>query len=157
VSAPRLLLVFHALTAGGRCARLAQALEHGALGIEPAIEWRRIEALQGGVEDLLWANGVLFCTTENFGYMSGGLKHFFDRSFYPAQGRVQGLPYAIVISAGNDGSGAVRAIQRIAAGFPLKEVQPPLIVRQDEDLDAACRRAAELGATMAAGLAFGLY
>src|SRR3546814_19165898 len=68
-------------------------------------------------------------TPENFGYMSGLLKDFFDRTYYPAEGKTVGLPYAVLISAGNDGSGAARAIERIATGYGWRAVAEPLIVK----------------------------
>lgn len=117
----------------------------------------RVErAHDAGPEDLLWADGLLLGTPENFGYMSGALKDFFDRTFYEVEGRLSPLPYALLISAGNDGTGAVRAINRIANGYPLVAVQEPLISRGEPDADtlARCR---ELGMTLAAGLALGMF
>jgi multimeric flavodoxin WrbA len=113
-------------------------------------------ALEAGVADLLWAQGLLIGTPEHFGYMSGAVKDFMDRTFYPAEGRVEALPYALFVSAGNDGTGAVNSIERIALGYKWKRVAEPLIVRGDpkpEDLER-CR---ELGQTFAAGLAYGVF
>jgi multimeric flavodoxin WrbA len=84
-------------------------------------------ARDAGPDDLLWAHALLLGTPENFGDMSGALKDFFDRTFYPVEGRIQSLPYAVFIGASNDGSGALRAIRRIANGYPLQEVQEPVI------------------------------
>ena len=88
--------------------------------------------------------------------MSGAMKDFLDRTFYPVEGKILSLPYAVFISAGNDGSGALRAIRRIANGYPFTEVQEPLITQgslSDENLS----RAEELGMTLAAGLDAGIY
>ena len=88
--------------------------------------------------------------------MSGALKDFFDRTFYPAQGRIRGLPYALFVKAGNDGTGAVTSVERIARGYPLTRVAEPLIVRGEvtrEDLE----RCEELGQTLAAGLTLGIF
>jgi multimeric flavodoxin WrbA len=115
-----------------------------------------IRAQEAGPNDLLWAHGVLLGTPENFGYMSGGLKDFLDRTFYPVEGRLPPLPYAAFVSAGNDGAGALRAIRRIVGGFPLIEVQEPVVVvgpPGPDDLDR-CR---ELGLALAAGLDAGIY
>jgi hypothetical protein len=81
---------------------------------------------------------------------------FFARVFYPLQQRVQGLPYAVFLSAGNDGRGALAQIERIVAGFPLRQVAAPVIVRGAVD-DAAEARCAELGEAVAAGLALGIF
>jgi hypothetical protein len=87
--------------------------------------------------------------------MAGAIKDFFDRTFYPVQGRVDALPYAIFVSAGNDGTGAVTSIERIALGYRWKQCAEPLIVK-GEPSDTDRRRCAELGQTLAAGLALGV-
>ncbi|MFM7734905.1 MAG: flavodoxin family protein [Alphaproteobacteria bacterium] len=149
----RLLVVYH--SQGGRLARLADAVLAGAAR-EEGVEVRAVRALEAGIDDLLGADAVLFGTPENFGTMSGGLKDFFDRTFYPAQGRVDGKPYAIFVVAGNDGTGAVSSIERIARGYPLREVAEPIVVR-GEPGDDDVLRCEELGQALAAGLALGIY
>ena len=96
---------------------MAQAVLRGARRT-PEVETRLKMALRAGLDDLLWAQGLVLGTPENFGYMSGALKNFLDRTYYPAQGKVDGLPYAVFISAGNDGRGALSGIERIARGYP---------------------------------------
>ncbi len=151
----RLLIVYH--SAGGGTAAMAEAVLAGAA--DPQIEGvqaRMMRAFDAGPDDLLAAQGLLLGTPENFGYMSGALKDFFDRTFYAVEGKLQPLPCAIFISAGNDGLGALQAIRRIAPGYPLLEVQEPVIARGDvteADLDA-CR---DLGMALAAGLEAGIY
>lgn len=150
-----LLVVYHSKT--GRNRRLAEAVAAGATHPDIAgIEVRLLTAQGAGPDDLLRADAVVLGTPENFGYMSGALKDFFDRTFYEVEGRLKPLPCAIVIGAGNDGSGALRAIRRIIGGYPLREVQPEIIVRGDpreQDLER-CR---ELGMAMAAGLEAGIW
>jgi multimeric flavodoxin WrbA len=149
----RLLVVYH--SQGGGLQRMADAVVRGA-SREQGVEVHALRAAAAGLDDLLWAEAVLFGTPENFGYMSGALKDFFDRTFYPAQGRVRGIPYAIFVKAGNDGTGAVSSIERIARGYPLRPVADPVIARgelSDDDL-ARCE---ELGQTLAAGLALGIF
>ncbi len=149
----QLLVVYHSQT--GRTERLVGAAVEGCR--DPAIEGVAtacLRALEAGPEDLIGADGLLVATPENFGYLAGAMKDFFDRTYYPAQGRVEGLPFAVIISAGNDGSGALRALRRIASGFPLREVQEPVIVR-GEPADPDLRRCRELGMTLAAALELG--
>jgi multimeric flavodoxin WrbA len=120
------------------------------------VEVRVLRAADAGPEDLLWADGLLLGTPENFGYLSGALKDFLDRTFYEVEGKLTPLPYAMFVSAGNDGTGAVRAMERIANGYPFLAVQAPLIARgtpTPEDLDS-CR---ELGQAMAMGLEMGIF
>jgi hypothetical protein len=149
----RLLVLFH--SQGGSLARMTDAIVRGASRVDD-VAVRVVRALEGGLDDLLWAQAVLFGTPENFGYMSGALKDFFDRTFYPAQGKVSGLPYALFVKAGNDGSGAVTSIERIVRGYPLRAVAEPLVVR-GEVTDADLVRCEELGETIAAGLSLGIY
>ena len=120
------------------------------------METRFHRAREAGPDDLLWADGLLLGTPENFGYMSGALKDFLDRTFYEVEGRIQPLPCAVFISAGNDGTGALRAIRRIANGYPFIEVQEPVIV-QGEVTSDDLTRCEELGLALAAGLEAGIY
>jgi multimeric flavodoxin WrbA len=111
-----LLIVYHSQT--GRTQLMAEAVLRGARR-EEGVEARLLRAFTAGIDDLLWANGLLLGTPENFGYMSGAMKDFLDRTYYPAQGKVHGMPYAVFVSCGNDGRGAVSNIERIARGYPL--------------------------------------
>ena len=151
---PRLLIVYHSQT--GNTKAMAEAARQGAT--DPLIEGVDVQlktVAEAGPEDLLAAQGLLLGTPENFGYMSGGMKDFLDRTFYPVEGKLRPLPYAVFISAGNDGEGALRAIRRIAGGYPFLEVQEPVIARGDVARHLpACR---ELGMTLAAGLEAGVY
>ena len=149
----RLLVVFH--TQSGNTGRLADAVLAGARLVTKT-ETVCLRAFDAGVSDLLQADGLLIGTPENFGYMSGALKDFFDRTYYPCEGKLVGLPYAVFVSAGNDGTGAVREIGRIANGYGWKTVAEALIVRR-EITPADLERARELGEAMAAGLAMGVF
>ena len=152
----RHLLLIYGGHAGGRTHEMAEAVGRGVAELDQEIELRSLPALQAGVDDLLRADGLLIGTPEHFGYMSGAVKDFFDRTFYPVEGKVEALPYAVFVSAGNDGSGAVSSIERIALGYKWKRVAEPLIVK-GEVTDEARRRCFELGETMAAGLAMGVF
>jgi hypothetical protein len=150
----KLLLVYSSQT--GRTEALKDAACAGIYEFADEIELRVLRALDAGIADLLWAEGLLIGTPENFGYLSGAVKDFLDRTYYPAEGKVDGLPWAMFVAAGNDGTGAVRALERIATGYRWKRVAEPLIVRGETDA-AALEAARELGRTMAAGLAYGAF
>lgn len=148
-----LLIIYH--TQSGATRRLARAVLEGA-GTEPAVQSRLLLAMEASLEDLLWCDAVIFGSPENLGYLSGGIKDFFDRTFYPAQPYQLNLPYGVFISAGNDGSGAVRQLQRIVKGYPLKAVADPVIVKGVPD-EVGVERCEELGATFAAALDLGIF
>ena len=148
-----LLVIYHSQS--GNTRQLVTALAEG-VARESQVRLRLLPALEAGIAELREADGVVFATPENLGYMSGALKDFFDRTYYPAQPLQLGLPYALVISAGNDGSGAVREIDRILRGYPMKPVAEPVIVRGDVD-EPALERCRELGEAMAAGVDMGMF
>lgn len=149
----RLLIIYHSQS--GNTEKMARAVNKGAT-CEPEVEVRLMTAMEAGVDDLLNCDAVIFGSPENFGYLSGGLKDFFDRSFYPAEPYQLNIAYGFFVSAGNDGSGAVRQLERIVKGYPLRKVNEPLIVRGElsEEILLQCE---ELGATFAVALSMGIY
>lgn len=134
---------------------MANAVLHGARAEEiEDVEVRMLRAFDAGVDDLLWAEALILGTPENFGYMSGGMKDFLDRTFYPCEGKLEGMPYAVFISASNDGTGAVNAIERIANGYAFRRIQQPLIARGEITAEHL-QKCGELGMAVAAGLEIG--
>ena len=160
-----LLIIYHSMTGG--TLQLAQAAARGAR-TESGVQVRLLHAAQAGPDDVLAADGYLFATPENLAAMAGLMKDFFDRCYYPALDRIQGRPYATLICAGSDGSNAARQIERIATGWRLKAAAPALIVCTHAQTPEAIlapkqiavdelQRAEEYGATIAAGLAMGVF
>lgn len=153
----KLLIVYHSQS--GSTQSMAEAVLKGTAhpDIEQSdVEVRFLKAKAANLEDLLWCDGLILGTPENFGYMSGALKDFFDRTFYAAEGKVEGLPYCLFVKAGNDGSGAVNSIHRIVNGYSFREVQAPLL-HSGEVTEEALRDCQTLGMTMAAGLIAGIF
>ena len=149
----RLLIVAHAPSPN--TARLRDAVVEAAAGIE-GVDVRALSPFEAGPTDVKEAQAVILGTTENLGYMSGALKDFFDRIYYPCLEETQGLPCALYIRAGHDGTGARRGVESILTGLRWRLVQEPLTCRGDWD-EAFAGQCEELGAAMAAGLEAGVF
>ncbi|MEF9482403.1 flavodoxin family protein [Ralstonia sp. 1B3] len=160
-----LLIVYHSMTGGTR--QMAEAAQAGAAE-EGGVTVRLLHAAQAGPDDVLAADGYLFATPENLAAISGQLKDFFDRCYYPALDRINGRPYACLVCAGSDGQNAVRQIERIATGWRLKPVAEPIIVCTHAQTPEAILAPKQLGAddlerccavgqAMAIGLALGVF
>lgn len=119
-------------------------------------------------EDLLTSDGYLFASPENLASLSGAMKEFFDRCYYPVLGKLEGRPYAQMICAGSDGENAVRQLARIATGWRLRAVQSPLIICTHAQTEAEIlaektisetdlEKCRALGSALAAGLAMGVF
>ena len=151
----RLLIIAHGPSENTK--RLGDAVHRGAQGPEFAtVEAKLLAPLEAGPQDVLAAQAIVLGTTENLGYMSGALKDFFDRVYYPCLELTQGLPYALYIRARHDGTGTRRAVESIATGLRWRAVQEPLLCRGEfrEEFVARCE---ELGQLMAAGLDAGIF
>ncbi|MFG6159953.1 flavodoxin family protein [Halomonas sp. 1390] len=151
---PRLLIVAHAPSPNTQ--RLCEAAARGAR--HPDIEQVEVVVrppLEAGPEDVWACDAILLGTTENLGYMSGALKDFFDRSYYPVLEEKQGLPCALYVRAGHDGTGTRRAVESIVKGLRWKWVQAPLILH-GEWQEGFVDQVEELGMAMAAGLESGI-
>lgn len=158
-----LLIIWHSRTGGSR--QMAQAATDAALA-EGEVTFKRASGV--GPDDLLNAGGYIFCCPENLAAISGEMKEFFDRCYYPVLGKIEGRPYALMVCAGSDGENAVRQIARIATGWRLKQVQEPLIVntksQTPEEIlaektipEAELDKCREIGAALAAGMAMGVF
>ena len=160
-----LLIVYHSMTGG--TLQMVQAAARGA-NAEDDVRVSLKHAAAAGIADVLEADAYVFATPENLAAMSGMLKDFFDRTYYAALERISGRPYATLICAGTDGGNAAQQIARIATGWRLQPVAEPFIVRtraqETQQILAAKQISAadlatceELGATLAAGTALGIY
>lgn len=158
-----LLIVYHSKTGGSR-----QMAEAAALAAQEEAPTTLKTASEAGPEDLLRADGYIFCAPENLAAIAGVMKDFYDRCYYPVLGRIEGRPYAQMICAGSDGENAMRQTARIAQGWRLKEAQPPLIIcthaQTPEEIlaektipDAQLALCRDMGAAIAAGLSMGVF
>jgi hypothetical protein len=155
MTARRLLIVAHVPSDNTRALR--DAVVRGATvdeieGVEVVVR----TPFEAGPEDVIAAGAIILGTTENLGYMSGALKDFFDRTYYPCLERTQGLPYALYIRAGHDGTGTRRGVETIVTGLRWRAVAEPLVCRGKWQ-DAFVGQCEELGTLVAAGLEAGVF
>ena len=160
-----LLIVWHSRTGGTR--QMAEAATRGARS-ESGVDVRLVAATDADGPDLLTADGYIFACPENLAALAGQMKEFFDRTYYAVLDGINGRPYATLICAGSDGENAARQIARIVTGWRLRAVADPLIVcthaQTPETILAPkqigaddLERCREIGATLAAGLAAGIF
>jgi multimeric flavodoxin WrbA len=158
----KLLIVWHSMTGG------SEALARAALAGAAEVEVQLLRAGDATGDDMLDADGYLFVFPENLAAISGVMKAFFDRCYYPCLGQIEGRPYALLVCAGSDGSNAVRQAERIATGWRLKKIadsqiaftyaQTPEAILAPKIISAAdLQKARETGAALATGLALGIY
>ncbi|ACV07002.1 flavodoxin family protein [Kytococcus sedentarius] len=157
----RLLLVHHspsATTTALTDAVLGGARDDAIEGVEVHVR----PALEATAEEVLAADAVLLGTSANFGYMSGALKHFFDRTFLDIGGGLgtdggatgghestRTIPYGLYVHGRYDLTGAVRSVESIVSALPWRRAAPVLEVLGDLG-PTALEQAHELGATLAA-------
>lgn len=156
-----LAIIWHSRTGAARAMAAAASAGAGA-GV------MLLAADKADPDQLLNAAGFLFVCPENLGAMSGAMKEFFDRSYYPLLGQIEGRPYATAIAAGSDGRGAQAQIDRIVTGWRLRRVAEPLIInlgaQSPEAILAAkqlgqdqLQQCRELGAALGEGLRLGVF
>lgn len=150
-----ILIVYH--SQGGNTLSMAQEVARGAASI-PNIRVLLKKAGETQAKDLLDCDGLILGSPEYFGYMAGALKDLFDRTYEELRGhpRILRKPYAVFISAGNDGQGALRSIERICIGYQFRKVQPALVAKGPitREILVRCR---ELGQAIAAGCEAGIF
>ncbi len=161
-----LVIIWHSRTGAARA--MAAAASEAAQTAEPAFPVRMIAAVAATPADLRSASGAIFCCPENLATMSGEMKAFFDRCYYPLLGQIEGRAYGAMIAAGSDGSGALQQMERILKGWRMRSVVDPVIINTsaqtmaeilaEKQLSPAslspCRN---MGAAMASGLAMGVF
>jgi multimeric flavodoxin WrbA len=161
----RLAIIWHSRTGGSKA--LATAAADGAADTE-AVETTLRAANETLPDDLLAADAYLFVFPENLAAISGEMKAFFDRCYYPCLGKIEGRPYAIIVCAGSDGSNAVRQAERIATGWRLRKVADSLIICTNAQTPEAILapkdiepqhlvQAREMGCALAEGMALGVF
>ena len=161
----RLAIIWDSMTGGAKALALAAAEgSRGTIGVQVQL----LAARDADAHNLLDSDGYLFAFPENLAAISGVMKAFFDRTYYPCLGQIEGRPFAVIVCAGSDGSNAVREVERIATGWRLRKVADSIIVcthaQTPEAILAAkvipeadLQDARALGAAMAEGLSLGVF
>ena len=171
-SMKKILIVHHSASGGTRA--MVRAFCDGA-NETAVINVVTRSAEVASAQELQDADALILATPENFGYMAGSLKAFFDRTFYACMADttddgggsaslLSGRAYSVMVCAGNDGTGAMLSVERIVSGWRMRKAHSGVIARRiggeagssrgalrSEDLEA-CR---ELGQLFAEGLAIG--
>ncbi|MDD1759030.1 MAG: NAD(P)H-dependent oxidoreductase [Methanothrix sp.] len=136
----RVLIVYHTLS--GNTEKMAKAFEDGAKSV-PGTDVVLKKAFDATLEDLLDSDAIALGSADYFSYIAGALKDFFDRTYYPSQGKVTGKPYAAFATGGRDGEKALEGLDRICGSFKFKKTVDGVAVAgapTSEDL-ARCKEA----------------
>ena len=146
----------------------SEALARAAFAGAMEVDARLLHAGDVTAADMLATDGYLFVFPENLAAISGVMKAFFDRLYYPCLGQIEGRAFAVIVCAGSDGSNAVRQVERIATGWRLRKVTDSMIIcthAQTREAimafktisEADLQKAHETGAALAAGLKLGIF
>ncbi|MFN4227916.1 MAG: flavodoxin family protein [Candidatus Ratteibacteria bacterium] len=120
----KVLVVYYTL--GGNTEKAAEFIKKGieSEGVEVVMK----KGVDATCEDLLNCDGLVIGSPDYFSYMAGGLKDFFDRTYYPSKGKVEGKPYFAFLTHGGGGK-AIESIEKIAATFKFKKVIEPILIK----------------------------
>jgi multimeric flavodoxin WrbA len=160
-----LTIIWHSMTGGAQA--LAKAVADGARA-GGNVTVQLIPAADAHPAALLGADGFIFAFPENLAAISGVMKAFFDRAYYPCLGQIEGRPYALIVCAGSDGRNAVAQAERIATGWRVRKVAESMIICTHAQTPEAIlapkvigesdlAKARELGTAMAEGLVLGVF
>lgn len=140
----RILIVYH--SQGGNTRIAADLVAKGALSVE-GTDVQVKEGLEATIDDLLNCDGVAVGSPDYFSYMAGGLKDFFDRTYYPTKGKVTDKPCGIFLTHGGGGR-AVESLKSICRSFKFAVVAEPVLVKDQPDAEAE-KQLMSLGKTLA--------
>ncbi len=138
----KVLIVYHTLS--GNTEKMAKAFAEGARSV-PGTDAVLKRALDASLEDLLGCDAIAFGSADYFSYIAGALKDFFDRTYYPSQGKVAGKPYAAFATGGRGGDTALAVLDRLCGAFKLKKAVDSISISgaPSSDALAKCESAGE--------------
>lgn len=138
----KILIVYYSL--GGNTKEASEAVAMGCR--EEGAEVILKTGLEADENDLLLCDGIAIGTPDYFSYMAGGLKDFFDRTFYPTMGKVTDKPVVIFVTHGGGGK-AVKSVEDICRSFKFKKVAEPVLIKGKPDKEGI-EKLKELGRTL---------
>jgi len=142
----KILVIYHTLS--GNTEKMANAVAEGAksvAGTEVAVK----KAFDVTLDDLIGCDGVAFGSADYFSYISGAVKDFFDRTFYPSRGKVDGKPCVVFGTGGGGGDKVVGILENICYNaFKLKKVADS-ISASGKISDSDLRECSEAGKKLA--------
>ena len=128
----KILIVFHSQSGNTKAAaELVAQAARDVSGTEVVLK----EGLRATTQDLLSCDAIAVGTPDYFSYMAGGLKDFFDRTYYPTQGSVTDKPCGIFVTHGGGGR-AVDSVKSICGSFKFKNISEPVLVKKAPDAEA---------------------
>ncbi len=122
----QLLIIAH--TPSPNTEALLESCHHAIQALE-SLHVRILSPFDVSATTVEQADGIILFTTENFGYMSGALKDMFDRIYDHIIDKKRGLPYILIVRAGNDGTGAKRSTESILQGLGWSKASKALILK----------------------------
>src|SRR5512137_1490204 len=131
----RVLIVDHSLS--GNTEKMAKAFEEGAKSV-PGTDVVLKKAFDVALEDLLGCDAIAFGSADYFSYIAGALKDFFDRTYYPSQGKVAGKPYA-AFATGGGGETALAVLDRLCGSFKFRKAAEGVAVVMSPSSDALAK------------------
>jgi len=115
----KILVVYHSLS--GNTKAMAEAVAEGARGVSGAKVSVKT-GIDATIDDLLGSDAVAVGSPDYFSYMAGGLKDFFDRTYYPAQGKATDKPCACFGSAGGPPTVVLELLEKMCRAFKMQHV-----------------------------------
>jgi multimeric flavodoxin WrbA len=115
----KIIVVYYSLS--GNTKAMAEAIAEGARAVS-GTQVTVKTGLDATIDDLLGCDAIAVGSPDYFSYMAGGLKDFFDRTYYPAQGKVTGKPCACFVSAGGPPTVVLELLAKICGAFKLRGV-----------------------------------
>ena len=136
--------------------KLSKLVENKITNVTPNVNLTILNLIETNTSSFREIDGLIIGTTENFGYMSGLTKDFFDRCYNDLKDKTEGLPIIYYIRAGLDGEGCKVALNKILTGLRWRQVLPPLILKGSWQ-EGYMKRLEKFALTFASGIELGIY